>query len=182
MASPPLERHTTRAADAVKEISTFGRFYTRVTSIVGMTAAVQGRCLIPSLACELHSDRIVASFASTEDVRGIAEPTLTDAIDRVVDAAHGLVDDEIALAQANLETAMVATFTGGLLVVIGACLGLGAWTALMVAADGVLKLYVSPLLSLLVIAAVNAIAAAAFVGGGRASLQRPSATATGNRR
>jgi Putative Actinobacterial Holin-X, holin superfamily III len=111
-----------------------------------------------------------------EEVRPVEEPTVTGAIDRVVDAAQGLVTDEIALARMNLEATVVGTFVGSALLAVGGLLGLGAWAVLMIAAHEILTTQVqtSSLASLGIIAGVNAAIAIAFMAVGAGRLREPS--------
>jgi hypothetical protein len=118
---------------------------------------------------------------ATRPIAPVEEPTVADAIDRAVDAAQGLVGDEIALARLNVESALAGTAIGGILVVVGACLALGAWTVLLVAAHQLSIAYVSPITSLAAIAAVNAVLAVALILAGRTRLREPATLQTDQR-
>jgi putative superfamily III holin-X len=119
----------------------------------------------------------------TRPTTAVQEPTVTDAIDRAVDAAQGLVGDEIALARLNVESALTGTVVGAILVVVGACLGMGAWTALLVAAYQYSTAWMPSIESLAAIAGVNAVLALALVLVGRRRLRAPAALpAVGDRR
>ena len=104
-------------------------------------------------------------------------PAVTEAIDRVVDAAQGLVGDEIALARVSLETTIAGAVAGGLLLAVGVCLGLGAWTAFVIAAYEAARTYLSPVASLVLIGVANTAAAGVFVAEGAARLRAPRGTA-----
>lgn len=122
------------------------------------------------------------SVRAMHEVTPAEEPTVTGAIDRVVDAAEGLVKDEINLARMNLEATIVGTFAGSALVAVGAVLGLGAWTVLMIAAYELLLMHGSQVVSLAAVGALNAILAVAFVAAGTARLRQPSVPAAVDRR
>jgi 4-hydroxybenzoate polyprenyltransferase len=111
----------------------------------------------------------------------VEEPTVTGAIDRVVDAAQGLVADEVALARVQIESTLVGAFTGSALLLIGICFALGAWTVAMIAAYELLITRMTPLTSLGIVAAVNVVVAIAFIASGAARLRQPSAPALDRR-
>jgi hypothetical protein len=90
-------------------------------------------------------------------------PTVSGAIDRVVDAAQHVVTDQFDLAR--LETLAVArrVVRSGMLVLLGGILLLGAWATLAVAAYHLLEPRLPPVDRLLVIAGAHTVLGVALV-------------------
>jgi hypothetical protein len=94
------------------------------------------------------------------------EPSLIDAVLRVIEASQRLVLDRVDLAR--LDVARLATYAlrGVVLVAVGAVLIAGAWFATLGFIVLLLQPYLSPTTSLLVIAVATFIAGAATVASG----------------
>jgi hypothetical protein len=84
-------------------------------------------------------------------------PTVAGAIDRVVDAAQHVVQDQIGLARLETVTAARQMLRGALMALAGAVLLLIAWIALGMAAYVMLESTLLPAERLGILAALNAV-------------------------
>ena len=94
------------------------------------------------------------------------EPSLIDAVLRVIDASQRLVLDRVDLAR--LDVARLATYAlrGAVLVAVGAVLIAGAWFATLGFVVLLLEPYLSPVASLALIAVTTFAAGAASIASG----------------
>jgi hypothetical protein len=94
------------------------------------------------------------------------EPSLIDAVLRVIEAGQKLVLDRVDLAR--LDVARLASYAlrGAVLVAVGAVLIAGAWFATLGFIVLALESYLSPTTSLLVIAVATFVAGAASISTG----------------
>lgn len=99
------------------------------------------------------------------------QPTVTGALDRMVDAVQGVVGDQIALARLEAETAVRRVLAGGGLLAAGGVFALVGWMVLLAAAHALLRERLHPAASLAILTAVNLAIAAGLALAGRASLR-----------
>jgi hypothetical protein len=102
----------------------------------------------------------------TLELKVAEPPTVSGAIDRVVDAAQHVVTDQLDLARIETLTAARRLLGSGVLFLIGSALLLGAWATLAVAAYHLLEPQLAPVERLLVIAAANAVVGLCMLLGG----------------
>jgi uncharacterized membrane protein YqjE len=93
-------------------------------------------------------------------------PTVTSALDRMVDAAEKVVVDQVRLARLEAEAAVARTVRDGAVIGLGGIVLLVAWTFGMVALHALLIRYLDPAASLGIIAGVNGVVGAALVAFG----------------
>jgi len=93
-------------------------------------------------------------------------PTVTSALDRMVDAAEKVVVDQVRLAKFEAQAALVRTARDSAMIGVGGILVLLAWVFGMVALHALLVRYLDPAASLGIIAGANAVIGAALVGFG----------------
>ena len=87
-------------------------------------------------------------------------PSLTDSLDRMVDAAQKVVGDEVSLLGAELSSAFTGALHSGALLLLGTALLAIGWAVVMMAAFEVLAPRLGALATLVVLASVN------LLGGG----------------
>lgn len=93
-------------------------------------------------------------------------PTVTSALDRMVDAAQQVVVDQVRLARVEAQEALARTARDSVMVAVGGIILLVAWIFGMVALHGLLVRWLDPAASLGIIAGANAVIGGAFVGVG----------------
>jgi hypothetical protein len=88
-------------------------------------------------------------------------PTVTSALDRMVDAAQQVVVDQVRLARLEAQAALTRTARDSAMIAVGGVVLLVAWVFGMVALHGLLIRWLDPAASLGIIAGANAV-----IGGG----------------
>ena len=88
-------------------------------------------------------------------MRPAAEPTVSSALDRVVDAAQGVVSSQVDLARLELSALAEDALRSGVVAALGVFFVLTAWIAIQVAAYGALEGVLAPAGRLGLIAVVN---------------------------
>jgi len=95
-------------------------------------------------------DQAPRTMAARSDDHGIA-----NAIDRAVDAAQGVIVDQMGLARLEIEEALGALITRAALSALGVAGLVGAWILLLAGAHRVLQEVVTPPASFAILGAVN---------------------------
>jgi uncharacterized membrane protein YqjE len=101
-------------------------------------------------------------------------PTVTAALDRMVDAAQHVVVDQVRLAKLEAQAALTRTARDSAMIGLGGVMLLVAWVFGMVALHALLVRYLDPSASLGIIAGVNAV-----IGGGLLAFGLSRTTHTG---
>ncbi len=99
-------------------------------------------------------------------------PTVSSALDRMVDAAQQVVVDQVVLARLDAQAALATAVRDASILAFGGILMLFAWVVAMVALHGVLVHRLLPEASLGLIAAGNAVIGATLIGLGVGRLRR----------
>lgn len=94
-------------------------------------------------------------------------PTVTSALDRMVDAAQQVVVDQVRLARLEAQSALADTARDSALVGAGAIVLLLAWVFAMIALQTLLVRYLDPAAGYGILAGANAVIGAALVTVGR---------------
>jgi hypothetical protein len=96
-------------------------------------------------------------------------PSVTQSLDRLVDAAQGLAADQIGLIRLEVEATLVRLSIGGLFVILGLLTMISGWVAGLCALHLVLSQYMHPAASLGLLAVTTLVvgAAVAHQGGRR---------------
>lgn len=103
---------------------------------------------------------------ATDGGRRHEAPSLTGALDRMVDAAQNVVVDQVALAKLEAQTVLTRTAKDGAMMGVGGILLLVAWVFGMVALHWLLVRYLVPAASMGVIAGLNAVIGATLIAVG----------------
>jgi len=82
-------------------------------------------------------------------------PSLTDSLDRMVDAAQKVVGDEVSLLRAELSSVLTGALHSGALLLLGTALLAIGWTVVLMAAFEMLAPRLGALGTLVVLASVN---------------------------
>ncbi len=93
-------------------------------------------------------------------------PTVTSALDRMVDAAQQVVVDQVRLARLEAQSALTRTARDSAMVLVGGLILLLAWVFGMVALHGLLVRWLEPAASFGIIAGANAVIGGALVAVG----------------
>lgn len=94
-------------------------------------------------------------------------PSVTDSLDRVVDAAQNVVADQVELLRVEVASAVTSALHSGAMLCVGTALLALGWVLVLMVGFQLLAPRLGPLGALAVLAAINLIGGTALMAGAR---------------
>jgi uncharacterized membrane protein YqjE len=117
------------------------------------------------LARQVHPPRRMSRTPQTLDSAERTVPSVTDSLDRMVDAAQNVVGDQVQLLRVEVTSAVTSALQSGALVLGGTALLVVGWIIALMAAFQLLAPHLGTLGTLVVLVALNVLPGIALVMG-----------------